>query len=499
MNEKINGIILTELKEEIRNAYQSDAEEKISKFDRFLESAPKDSDETFLRYLKLEITKSGIDDIIRRYYERIIITISPDNTNIATEGFYFYWNNYKDPTLDDKNIVASCYEYAIYCARFALSNDKDRKSILDTIFNNTEETEKFKNFIDSIRSEDKTFFAWHVIQYFSDEDYQCRKFDASTQVSQYQAKGLKNDQEDAFCVSILKDCAHLNNDVLKKIFIEAFKKSDDTYSTKKHIGSTAITALILPKSIFVSSVGDSRAYYLKVSPKGEIELIRLNRLHNINNPDERKRVEDALGYFKKGRLRSKTSSIAMTRAIGHKDHYIGISCEPTFSEQEILEDSLQFIILCSDGMTDTIDELDGNTENEKIEIDYIKSKIINLVEKNIDYNEWPEKLAREAFIDGSTDNITIMIKPIRQNEDPYMLLCLFDGHNGSHVSFGLRDNFPELLQMCINQYPKHNFLKELIESSHPIYSSKNIDKPIPEKPETNDDLESKDSFSQLSS
>jgi len=421
---------------------------KLDRFVSFVKNISNKDTEGFLNTLLNAYMdeENPIRDFVFMYYENILITLGPKDSNIAKRAFNFYWFYYKDP---ENTHPIKAYKTALSYIKYF-----DDEEILKKVFDDMEKT--------------KIFY----------EDFQ---------IAQFQIQGLREKQEDAFSFKVFSHRDHLEENEWKEILNNSFIEANEIFSDPGiEAGSTAITTLVLHDRIITSNIGDSRAYYLKITIEEgvpNIQLERLHTLHNFNNLAEKNRVEKEGGYFINGRLVGKNSditrSIAMTRAIG--DNFYknqGISNAPELFTKLITTEYGQFIILCSDGITEPVDVLNGNEKSNNNDIGYITDTITSLVNDNVDFQEWPERFARKAFLCESRDNITFIIMPVKKSENPDQhqpkLLCVFDGHTGDEVSFGLNNNFIGIFEERMIDKIQAKSSKAALKSSHMTYSPKSV-------------------------
>jgi protein phosphatase 1L len=109
-------------------------------------------------------------------------------------------------------------------------------------------------------------------------------------------------------------------------------------------GSTAITALIVNKVLYVANCGDSRAVLCNSG-----KAIDMSVDHKPNRPDERKRIEDLGGRIIHYGTWRVEGILAVTRAIGDKRLKKYVSAVPDIRTRHLTEGD-DFLILASDGV-----------------------------------------------------------------------------------------------------------------------------------------------------
>ncbi|XP_074580141.1 putative protein phosphatase 2C 52 [Curcuma longa] len=173
---------------------------------------------------------------------------------------------------------------------------------------------------------------------------------------------------------------------------EIFKRTDSDFlasesNTTRDDGSTASTAVLIDKQLFVANVGDSRAVICKGG-----KAIPLSDDHKPNRSDERKRIEDAGGVVMWAGTWRVGGILAMSRAFGNRLLKQFVLAEPEIQEQVVDED-LEFLVLASDGLWDVVPNEDA----------------VSLVRMEEEPEAAARKLTETAFARGSSDNITCIV------------------------------------------------------------------------------------------
>ncbi|KAG2274201.1 hypothetical protein Bca52824_056756 [Brassica carinata] len=160
-------------------------------------------------------------------------------------------------------------------------------------------------------------------------------------------------------------------------------KSEDSHN--RDAGSTASTAILLGDRLLVANVGDSRAV---ISRAGT--AIAVSRDHKPDQSDERERIENAGGFVMwAGKV---GGVLAVSRAFGDRLLKQYVVADPEIREEKI-DDSLEFLILASDGLWDV----------------FSNEEAVALVKEVEDPEDSAKKLVAEAIKRGSKDNITCVI------------------------------------------------------------------------------------------
>ncbi|CAL4971433.1 unnamed protein product [Urochloa decumbens] len=164
-----------------------------------------------------------------------------------------------------------------------------------------------------------------------------------------------------------------------------FLKADS--SQTRDAGSTASTAIIVGDRLLVANVGDSRAVICKGG-----QAIAVSRDHKPDQTDERQRIEDAGGFVMWAGTWRVGGVLAVSRAFGDKLLKQYVVADPEIKE-EVVDSSLEFLILASDGLWDVV-------TNEEA---------VAMIKPIQDPQEAADKLLQEASKRGSSDNITVVI------------------------------------------------------------------------------------------
>ncbi|CAH8281711.1 unnamed protein product [Eruca vesicaria subsp. sativa] len=160
-------------------------------------------------------------------------------------------------------------------------------------------------------------------------------------------------------------------------------KSEDSHN--RDAGSTASTAILVGDRLLVANVGDSRAV---ISRAGT--AIAVSRDHKPDQSDERERIENAGGFVMwAGKV---GGVLAVSRAFGDRLLKQYVVADPEIREEKI-DESLEFLILASDGLWDV----------------FSNEEAVAMVKEVEDPEDSAKKLVAEAIKRGSKDNITCVI------------------------------------------------------------------------------------------
>ncbi|KAK4745412.1 hypothetical protein SAY87_011724 [Trapa incisa] len=167
-------------------------------------------------------------------------------------------------------------------------------------------------------------------------------------------------------------------------------------------GSTASTAVLVGRHLYVANVGDSRTVISKAG-----KAIPLSEDHKPNRSDERKRIESAGGVVMWTGTWRVGGVLAMSRAFGNRMLKQFVVAEPEIQEQEI-DEEIELLVLASDGLWDVVPNEDA----------------ISLAGEQEEPEMAARKLTEVAYSRGSADNITCIVVKFHHDrtkgDDPVM-------------------------------------------------------------------------------
>ncbi|XP_010491752.1 PREDICTED: probable protein phosphatase 2C 69 [Camelina sativa] len=193
-------------------------------------------------------------------------------------------------------------------------------------------------------------------------------------------------------------------------------KSENSHN--RDAGSTASTAILVGDRLLVANVGDSRAV---ISRGGN--AIAVSRDHKPDQSDERERIENAGGFVMWAGTWRVGGVLAVSRAFGDRLLKQYVVADPEIQEEKI-DDSLEFLILASDGLWDVFSNEDAVAMAKEVE----------------DPEDSAKKLVREALKKGSADNITCVVVQFLENKTA----------SSSHVSSSSSNQMPPLGDLAIS-------------------------------------------------
>ncbi|CAA7023259.1 unnamed protein product [Microthlaspi erraticum] len=158
-------------------------------------------------------------------------------------------------------------------------------------------------------------------------------------------------------------------------------------SQTRDAGSTASTAILVGDRLLVANVGDSRAVICRAG-----NAFAVSRDHKPDQSDERERIENAGGFVMWAGTWRVGGVLAVSRAFGDRLLKQYVVADPEIQEEKI-DDSLEFLILASDGLWDV----------------FSNEEAVAVVKEVEEPEESAKKLVGEAIRRGSADNITCVV------------------------------------------------------------------------------------------
>ncbi|KAK4493376.1 hypothetical protein RD792_017726, partial [Penstemon davidsonii] len=194
---------------------------------------------------------------------------------------------------------------------------------------------------------------------------------------------------------------------VKRAVKNAFVKADHALADAKNLdrssGTTALTAMILGRTLIIANAGDSRAVLGK---RGR--AIELSKDHKPNCTSEKIRIEKLGGTIYDGYL---NGQLSVARALGDwhmkgsKGSKHPLSSEPELEEIVLTEED-EFLIIGCDGLWDVMSS----------------QYAVTIVRKELMMHNDPEKccreLVREALKRNTCDNLTVVVVCFSSNPPP---------------------------------------------------------------------------------
>lgn len=171
----------------------------------------------------------------------------------------------------------------------------------------------------------------------------------------------------------LKDPVSIIEESLKEANSALIQKASES-TEYEGMGTTIVIATILENVLYVANVGDSRLYIIND------EVIQVTRDHSL--------VEEmaALGGLDKESARAHVNKNIITRAVG-----VDLNLKADYFEVEMTRRDT--VLLCSDGLTNMIDD----------------ESIKEIVHKEEEISAAAAKLIETANTNGGRDNISVVL------------------------------------------------------------------------------------------
>ncbi|CAI0434857.1 unnamed protein product [Linum tenue] len=190
---------------------------------------------------------------------------------------------------------------------------------------------------------------------------------------------------------------------IKSAFVRADYAFADDSSLDISSGTTALTALMLGRTLIIANAGDCRAV---LGRRGR--AIEMSKDHKPNSTSERLRIEKLGGVIYDGYL---NGQLSVSRALGdwHMKGPKGSACplspEPELQETNLSEED-EFLIMGCDGLWDVMSS----------------QCAVTIVRKELMLHNDPERcsreLVREALKRNTCDNLTVIVVCFSQDPPP---------------------------------------------------------------------------------
>ncbi len=188
---------------------------------------------------------------------------------------------------------------------------------------------------------------------------------------------LKNNKND--------DITQNLNDAIEFANTKIYRYAEENQQYKG-MGTTATLLFLSPKKIYIAHAGDSRIY-----------LLTDKLLHKITKDHSFVQSLVDKGIITEEEAKTDSRKNQITKGLGIKQ-----KVNPTVQNRPILPQKGDIFLLCSDGLTDMVDEI---------------NILLTLNDKNLKLEQKAQKLLNRAINAGGIDNITLQL--IEITESPY--------------------------------------------------------------------------------
>ncbi|CAL1527263.1 unnamed protein product [Lymnaea stagnalis] len=233
--------------------------------------------------------------------------------------------------------------------------------------------------------------------------------------SRFASQHLHNNLRDKFPKG---DITHVEKEI-KKIFIEAFKKTDEDFlkeATRNKPswkdGTTAVVVLAVNDTLYIANLGDSKAVLCRYKDvEQKCVGIPLTTDHSPSLYEERMRIQKAGGNVREGRV---MGVLEVARSIGdgpYKNH--GVTCIPDIKKCQLTEHDRYLMIACdglwkSYSIDESIQYVNKILEDKSIQASGKRS------EEDMKFDSVCSKLANSAVLRLSGDNVTVVVVAIHK-------------------------------------------------------------------------------------
>ncbi|XP_041378111.1 integrin-linked kinase-associated serine/threonine phosphatase 2C-like [Gigantopelta aegis] len=207
---------------------------------------------------------------------------------------------------------------------------------------------------------------------------------------------------------------------MKKCFIDAFKKTDEDFLKNAakskpswKDGTTAVVVLVVNDTLFIANLGDSKAVLCRYKPdQDKCVPIPLSADHSPSLYEERMRIQKTGGHVREGRV---MGVLEVSRSLGdgpYKNH--GVTCLPNVKRCPITEND-RFILIACDGLwkSYSLQESIDFVNKTSSQISQVASSDGKTTEDTC-FETACNRLANDAVLRLSGDNVTVMIVSIKQ-------------------------------------------------------------------------------------
>ncbi|CAG5128150.1 unnamed protein product [Candidula unifasciata] len=237
-----------------------------------------------------------------------------------------------------------------------------------------------------------------------------------SRASRFASQHLHNNLRDKFPKG---NIAQVEKEI-KKVFIEAFKKTDEDFLKEAarnkpswKDGTTAVVVLAINDTLYIANLGDSKAILCRHRENETYVGIPLTNDHSPSVYEERMRIQKAGGIVRDGRV---MGVLEVARSIGdgpYKNH--GVTCIPDIKRCQLTDNDRYLMIAC-DGLWKSY-SVDESIQfvNKILEDDTIVATGRRSAE-DVKFDQVCSKLANAAVLRLSGDNVTVVLVSIHKKQ-----------------------------------------------------------------------------------
>ncbi|KAK3714352.1 hypothetical protein RRG08_017191 [Elysia crispata] len=231
--------------------------------------------------------------------------------------------------------------------------------------------------------------------------------------SRFASQHLHNNLRDRFPKGDVKQVEK----EIKKIFIEAFKKTDEDFLKEAarnkpswKDGTTAVVVLAVNDTLYIANLGDSKAVLCRYK-EAEDKFVGMSLTvdHSPSVYEERMRIQKAGGNVREGRV---LGVLEVSRSIGdgpYKRH--GVTCVPDIKRCQLTDNDKYLMIAC-DGLWKSYAVDESIKFANKILEDPNVAATGRKSAEDIKFETTCSKLASSAVLRLSGDNVTVVLVAI---------------------------------------------------------------------------------------
>ena len=226
--------------------------------------------------------------------------------------------------------------------------------------------------------------------------------------------------------------------ILQKTIAKLIEKTKDF---DDNCGSTLVISVQLNGYIYTANLGDSRAIaFTQADDEQNYSPCSLNWLHQADDPDERRRINDIKGASVNswGRLvnssGSYTHSLEPSGGVGNHS-MIGLRRQPSITVKSF-KNKQGYLVLTSDGVDEAL----------------CSSDLADIITEHHDKNNIADEIRKQAYLGGSNDNIAVLALELANTQVP-VVAVMADAHGGSafadYIHNHIEDEFNAAVSECL--------------------------------------------------
>ncbi|XP_035477853.1 integrin-linked kinase-associated serine/threonine phosphatase 2C isoform X2 [Scophthalmus maximus] len=207
--------------------------------------------------------------------------------------------------------------------------------------------------------------------------------------------------------------------LIKKCLLDTFRQTDEDFLRKASSqkpawkdGSTATCVLVVDDTVYVASLGDSRAVLCRTEAAAAADgqrktvTLALSKEHNPTMYEERMRIQRAGGTVRDGRV---LGVLEVSRSIGDGQYKrCGVISSPDLRRCQLSAND-RFIVLACDGLFKVFSADEAVRFVLNVLQDGSVEQRAGLTEEEVRFEAACQQLASEAVRRGCADNVTVIL------------------------------------------------------------------------------------------